>query len=287
MSRSLFAVAAALAFAVPAVAQETIHPPAVATTPPEFSLPPAELGVFGGFANKVLKPAGVASGPLPAVVIGHTCGGVSRPHIRDRAKELLAAGYMVVAVDSYGPRGVSDCRNQTKADMRHQARDAYAAFDVLSRLPEVDARRIYYTGYSAGGMAAALLASTRHMPGEGKPMRFRAIVSNYASCVFQQGPTTLWLQLLPREIDTPILMLMAAEDKELRPEDCFPQLEEMKAAGQPVAWHVYPDTYHAWDQPGIQYSHTNGFGRTSIYRYSASATADSTRRMLEFFKQNQ
>ena len=133
-------------------------------------------------------------------------------------------------------------------------------------------------------------ATTIDIPADvayGKPMRFRAIVSNYASCVFQQGPTTLRLQLLPREIDTPILMLMAAEDNELRPEDCFPQLEEMKAAGQPVAWHVYPDTYHAWDQPGIQYSHTNGFGRTSIYRYSASATADSTRRMLEFFKQNQ
>jgi dienelactone hydrolase len=276
-----------LAFAMPmiSVAQDGIFPPPVTDPPVQFELPAAELGLFSGLGNKVFKPAG--TGPFPVAVIGHTCGGVTRPHIRDRAKELLAAGYMVVAIDSYGPRGISSCRGQTKVNTRHQVRDAYAALDMLSRLPEVDQRRIYYTGYSAGGMAGPMLADTRYVPAGEKPLRFRAIVSNYGSCVFQHGPATPRVQLLPRQIDTPVLMLMAQEDQELRAADCFPQLDEMKAAGQPVSWHVYADTYHAWDQPGVQYTHTTGFGQNSIYRYSSSATTDSTRRMLEFFRVNQ
>ena len=44
---------------------------------------------------------------------GHTCGGVSQPHIRERMRELLDAGYAVLALDTFGPRGISQCRNQT------------------------------------------------------------------------------------------------------------------------------------------------------------------------------
>jgi dienelactone hydrolase len=287
MPKGRFLSCLALAMPLLSVAQDGIFPPPASEPPVEFVLPATELGMFTSLANRVFKPAGASTGPLPVAVIGHTCGGVSRPHIRDRAKELLAAGYMVVAIDSYGPRGIENCRGQTRVNQRHQVRDAYAALDMLTKLPEVDQRRIYYTGYSAGGMSGPMLASTRYMPPGEKPLRFRAIVSNYASCIYQNGPTTPRIQLLPRQIDTPVLMLMAQEDKELRAADCFPQLDEMKAAGQPVAWHVYADVHHAWDQPGVQYTHTTGFGEASIYRYSASATADSTRRMLEFFKANQ
>ena len=287
MTRSAFIACIALAMPILSLAQDGIFPPPASEPPVAFVLPATELGLFGGLSNKVFKPGSAAAGLLPVVVIGHTCGGVTRPHIRDRTKELLEAGFMVVTIDSYGPRGISECRGQTKVNQRHQVRDAYAALDMLSKLPDVDTRRIYYTGYSAGAMAGPMLTSTRYVPAGEKPLRFRAIVSNYGSCIYQHGPTTPRIQLLPREIDTPILMLMAAQDKELRAADCFPQLDEMKAAGQPVFWHVYADTHHAWDQPGIQYSHATGFGETSVYRYSASATTDSTRRMLEFFKQNQ
>ena len=119
-----------------------------------------------------------------------------------------------------------------------------------------------------------------------QPLRFKAIVSNYASCVFQWGPNTFRSQLLQRRIDTPILMLMAGQDSELRAADCFPQLEEMKAEGQPVEWHVYPDAHHAWDQAGVNFSITNGFGQTTQYFHSAPVTADSTARMLEFFNRH-
>ena len=134
-------------------------------------------------------------------------------------------------------------------------------------------------------MAAAQLAATVFSP-DNPPIRFTALVSNYASCVFQWGPYTHRSQLLQRKIDTPILMLMAANDFELRASDCFPQLEEMKGEQQPVEWHVYADGYHAWDQPGVKFSITNGFGTTTQYSYNSQVTADATARMLEFFNRH-
>ena len=242
-----------------------------------------DLGFFNSLANKVFKID--RAGPYPAVVIGHTCGGIGNPHIRLRAKELLAAGFAVLPVDSYGPRGISSCRGQTKVDTRHQAIDAYGALRHLRQEPMIDPQRIYYVGYSAGAIAAAQLAAPVFAP-DSPPLRFRAIVSNYGSCVFQWGANTFRSQLLQRKIDTPILMLMAANDWELRASDCFPQLDEMKTEGQPVEWHVYKDAYHAWDQPGVNYAITNGFGQTTQYVYNAQITADATARMLEFFNQH-
>ena len=251
--------------------------------PVKFEAGLGEMGLFTGLANKTFKPAG--PGPYPAVVIGHTCGGVGIAHIRQRAKELLAAGFTVLTTDSYGPRGINQCRGQTKVDTRHQVIDAYAAIRHLRQNPEIDAGRIYYVGYSAGGIAAAQLAAPVFAP-DMPPLRFKAIVSNYASCVFQWGPNTHRAQLLQRFADTPILMLMAERDWELRPTDCFPQLEEMKAAGKPVEWHIYKDTHHAWDQPFVRYSITNGFGQTTDYFHSATVTQDATARMIEFFNRH-
>ena len=251
--------------------------------PVKFEAGLSELGWLSGLANKTFKPAG--PGPYAAVVIGHTCGGVGNAHIRLRAKELLAAGFAVLTTDSYGPRGISQCRGQTKVDTRHQVLDAYGAIRHLRQNHDIDANRIYYVGYSAGGIAAAQLAATTFAP-DRPPLRFKAIVSNYASCVYQWGPNTHRSQLLQPFIDTPILMLMAEHDWELRATDCFPQLEEMKAAGKPVEWHIYKDTYHAWDQPGVRHSITNGFGQTTDYFHSSTATQDATERMIEFFNRH-
>lgn len=278
--RTLIASLALLSLAETLHAQDraasfSIHDPAVTFEPGLH-----EMGLFTSISNKTFRPSG--TGPWPAVVIGHTCGGVGNAHIRLRAKELLMAGFVVLTTDSYGPRGISQCRGQTKVDTRHQVIDGYGAIRHLRQLQEIDASRIYYVGYSAGGIAAAQLASTRFAPDQ-PPLRFRAIVSNYASCVFQWGPTTLRSELLMPDADTPLLMLMADRDNELRASDCFPLLEEMKTAGKPVEWHIYKDTYHAWDQPGVRFSITNGFGQSTDYFHSATATKDSTARMIEFF----
>lgn len=280
----------AWAFGLGIAALIAVHPRAWAwfdpatVQPVTFEKEMGELGFFTGMANRVFKPT-EGEPPYPAVVIGHTCGGLGG-HIRMRARELLAAGFAVLVTDSYGPRGLAQCRGQDKVNPRHQAVDAYAALQHLKQMPEINPGRIYYVGYSAGGMAAALLAAPTYAPPGHTSLRFTALVSNYASCVFQHGPYTPRWQLLQRDITTPILMLMADQDTELRPADCFPQLEEMKAEGKPVEWHVFKNTHHAWDQPGVRYTHMTGFGVPSVYGHSHEATVDATRRMIEFFNRH-
>jgi dienelactone hydrolase len=83
-----------------------------------------------------------------------------------------------------------------------------------------------------------------------------------------------------------VLMLMAKDDAEAPSERCFPLLDELKVAGKPVSWHLYPDATHAWDRAEIHgYSFTNGFGRLVSYRYDRATTQDATRRTLEFLAQ--
>ena len=60
------------------------------------------LSFFSSVSNAIFKPEG--DGPFPAVVLVHTCGGI-QPHLSDRAKELIAAGFVVLVQDSYGTRG--------------------------------------------------------------------------------------------------------------------------------------------------------------------------------------
>jgi len=245
----------------------------------------SELGIFSSIANSAFKPAG--AGPFPAVVLVHSCGGVSRPHIRERMRELLDAGFVVLAVDSFNPRGIDkSCGgNPKQVGTGTTVMDAYAALDHLSKLAIVDKSRIYATGYSWGAVVTPMLASPQSAEVFDSKLRYRALVSNYGACSFQRSPTANRIRFLQNDIDRPVLMLMASEDKEYKPADCFPMLDELKAAGKQVEWHIYPDTHHAWDQADHTGSMkvTTGWGDVNVYLYSAEATRDSTRRMIEFF----
>lgn len=244
-----------------------------------------ELGWTSTLSNGVFRPKG--QGPFPAVVLGHTCGGVTRPHIKDRMNELLDAGFMVLALDSFGPRGISNCRTQTSILATATVMDAYGALEHLSKLPLVDPSRIYFSGYSWGGWAAPLLASPQSAQALGSKLRYRAVVSNYGFCASQRNANSPRYYPLQKDVDIPLLVLMAGEDKEGKPADCLPILEELKAGGKPVEWHVYENTHHAWDQPDLKdYKITTGWGETNLYRYSKDATVDSTKRMIGFFTAN-
>lgn len=248
----------------------------------------SELGPFSSIANAVFKPPG--AGPFPAVVIAHSCGGVNRPHIRERMRELLGAGFVVLAVDSFGPRGFSSgCGGSAgRLGVSTTVMDAYTALDHLGRLAIVDASRIYATGYSWGALVTTMLASPQSGEAFASRLRFRALVSNYGACSVQRSATSARFRYLQDDSDRPLLMLMAGEDREYKPADCFPLLEDLKAAGKAVAWHVYADTHHAWDQRDHNGSVkvTTGWGEVSVYLYNAEATRDSTRRMIEFFNSN-
>jgi dienelactone hydrolase len=103
---------------------------------------PAQL--FGYLA----RPDG--SDPSQAVIILHGCQGFSSSSagIADSLKNL---GYVGLAVDSLGPRGIADECGQFFIG---QALDAYAALKFLSHQSFVDRNRIAVLGRSMGGSSA-------------------------------------------------------------------------------------------------------------------------------------
>jgi dienelactone hydrolase len=223
------------------------------------------IGIFTSIANAAFKPNG--SGPFPAVVLMHSCGGVRNPHIKQHAQELLKAGYVVLVTDSFEPRGVQNCANRVVSGSAGVA-DAYAALAYLAAKPFVDKSRIYQVGYSWGAIISTMLASPQSATIVGSSLRFAATVSNYSNCSYQDK-----YKLVLQDSDRPFLMLMGERDQELPSSNCFPLLTEMKTQGSPVEWFVFPNATHSWDKPS---------NPERGYVYDERVTAEATAKMLEF-----
>ncbi len=231
-----------------------------------------------GMANQIYVPESYkqSDGLLPAVVLNHTIGGVSA-HLKVQAKSLLDAGYAVMVVDSYSPRNLRSGSIVPPSDI---AKDAYDALAHLRAQSYIDKERIFQSGYSLGAYAAALLASPEGAAALKSQGRFRATVAQYGSCVMSDSK----VDMLSADTDRPILLLMGELDIETPAKNCFPRLNEMKVAGKPVQWHVYPNTTHGWDKAennGYVYRAANG--ETMTYRYDETVTKDAIHRMIAFF----
>lgn len=231
-----------------------------------------ELGLFSSVGNSVFKPGG--AGPFPAVVLAHTCGGL-QAHITDRAKDLLAAGFVVLVLDAYGPRNHTAFCQPRGVLAPRVYKDAFDARAHLSQMKEVDADRIYLVGLSLGSFVASSAASPVLARLVGSDQRFRATVGWYGSCTLDVSPYPKW-QLLHPDTDRPVLLLLAGKDTETPVAECFPLVEQLKAEGRPVDWHVYPEATHGWDKSDPRRG----------YVYSAETTQDAMRRTVEFLRRH-
>ena len=87
--------------------------------------------------GKLTKPAG--DGPFPAIVLLHGCGGPGK-HYSAWTERLRRWGYVSVMVDSFGPRGASNCWSDQgkRISPSRRALDAHGAKLFLAGLPCVD-----------------------------------------------------------------------------------------------------------------------------------------------------
>lgn len=230
------------------------------------NLPQEGIGIFTNIANRVFKPKG--NGPFPAVVLTHTCGGVGNSHIRSHAEFLLEKNYVVFVQDSFGPRGVDYCRPGNTVIQTEGVIDAYDILEHLMSLAFVDKNRVFQAGFSWGGFVAQLLSSKSRAADLNSKHRFRATVSFYATCF---API---VHAVPYDADRPVLMLIAANDKDLHHTGCIEHLTERKANGSPFEWFVY-EASHGWDKHGQ--SHIG-------YYFDNKITKDSLAKMLDFFE---
>jgi len=231
-----------------------------------------EFGIFTNVSNSVFKPEG--DGPFPAVVLAHTCGGI-QPHITDRAKELVAGGFAVLVLDSYGSRGHTVLCTAAGVGAPRVYKDTFDALKHLSKMKGIAPDRIYLVGLSLGSFAAASAASPSVAASVGSSLRFRASVGWYGSCTFDVSPYPKW-QLVRHDLDKPLLLLMAEKDQETPIGDCFSLLDDLKKQGAPVSWHIYSDATHGWDKSDSSRG----------YSFNDSVTKDAMRRTLEFLQTN-
>ena len=185
------------------------------------------------------RPAG--EGPLPAIVLLHTCAGISE-HEESWSKRLVSWGYAVLSVDSFKPRGfdyVCDGRAGGGASTTpwRRALDAYGAKRYLSTRAFVDPARIGVMGMSHGAMA--VLEIIKQSTSESLAMApFKAAIPLYPLCSE------------PEPINTPTLIMSGSEDNWTPAELCARYVEKLEPRHK-IWLQVFAGAHHLFDHPGI------------------------------------
>ncbi len=263
---------ASLAFALlaaPAMAQDRVLVPSLdGASLPGF--------LFGRRAGR----------PQAAIVMLHGCGGLldHRGQVVARetswATRLAGLGYAVLAIDSFGPRGVrSMCApaNYVRAVYDARPKDAYGALLWLQSQPGIIPSHVAIMGWSEGG--GVLLDAI----GAGDPARlslphgdFRAAVAFYpARC----DPA----HHAPWRSPVALLVLIGGSDVWTPAAPCQAMIDTARTSASIV---VYPGAYHDFDWPGMPVHAALAFrtraGVVPIEGNDPAATQDATDRVTEF-----
>jgi dienelactone hydrolase len=188
--------------------------------------------------------------PLPAVVMLHGCNGNYRRLDERWGKRVADWGYVTLAVDSFGPRGIDNtCASDAPVDM---AFDAYRALEYLAQQPFVDSGRVVLLGFSQGGWLT-LISLEHGVIEQTARHKFRAGIAFYPPCKGFKGNMTV-----------PTLILIGTSDDWTPAEDCRDMVEgrdgfgisREKGVGVPAKLVLYPGAYHAFDVPTLQIPRT-------------------------------
>jgi dienelactone hydrolase len=149
--------------------------------------------------------------------------------------------------------------------------DALGALRYLATQPFVDPRRIALVGIAQGGTAALEIATARQYEIFEMPagVRFKSVVAFYPSCGAAGS-----------ELAIPALVLTGGIENWGRAVDCEYWMRRRAGRGAPVRIEVYPEAYHAFDNPSLKIA-TRMFGGRWI-KYDPDATVKATAAMHDF-----
>lgn len=184
---------------------------------------------------------------VPAVLLVHGSGGIYDALLEYWPKTFNAAGYAVLTLDMFGPRGVvSTAEDQSRLPIAADAADAFAALKLLATHPRIDPARIAIMGFSRGGITAWRTAVERIVAAQALPggLRFGAHIPVYSGgCV---GP--IRLRVKPGVFDkTPQLWLHGTADDYTPIGPCRDYAQQIAAAGTPVEFVAIDGAGHKFD----------------------------------------
>ncbi|MGI9351926.1 MAG: dienelactone hydrolase family protein [Rhizobiaceae bacterium] len=204
----------------------------------------------------------------PVVILLHGCGGLDGAvlkSLRSHASALGRNGFASLILDSFQPRGISGgwvCkRNSRLASARYyRQRDIIDAITFISDNAALDKNNVFLMGQSNGGSTVASLTQTQ------KHSNIRAVVSYYP-----------WCGAVPLRPKLPLYVFAGEIDEWTPPENCISN----RPSSRNLKVKVYPETHHSFDLaiPIVNYQGHRLGG-------NPSATKDSRRRMIKFFKEH-
>jgi dienelactone hydrolase len=209
-------------------------------------------------------------GPFPAIVLAHTCAGINA-HTETWAKRLASWGYVTVAPDSFGPRGLkSVCGRGNAVSGNARVADVAGALDFLNAQPFVQHGRIGLIGHSHGGWTT-VLAVQKHFGLAERGLKAAVAYYPFCSAAFDY------------DVAVPLLILIGDRDDWTPAGNC----RRTQAAGftrpELVEAIYYPKAYHSFDSRAPDRTIVVADGRRHHLAYDPAAAADAEARTKAFF----
>ena len=196
-------------------------------------------------------------GPYPALVVIHEWWGLN-DWVKDQAKNLASADYVVLAVDLYRGK-VADTPELAHELMRglpedRARRDLLAATAFLRSQKNVRPDKIGAIGWCFGGGMANTLALS--------DPKLAAAVINYGHITTDKDAMA--------KVHAPILGIFGGQDRGIPVDDVRKWEATLKELGKSVQVVIYPDAGHAFENPNNKQG------------YRADDANDAWKRTLEF-----
>jgi dienelactone hydrolase len=203
-----------------------------------------------------------SSGRHPAVVLLHGRSGLyssqangvynaetlSKRH-KFYAKYWTERGYVVLLIDSFGPRGFikgfpkdSHSVRPPEVSEEHRPFDAYAGLRYLRTCHNVDSEHVFVQGWSNGAMTALVAMGTKSPGLSNVKEGFRAAITEYPGCHMEsvQGNYHAY---------APILLVLGTDDDEVGYKFCQQWSDHARELGNKITTILEEGAQHDFDEP--------------------------------------